>query len=235
MYAYLFSGGAATSLHATVGMQNKYTSKTKHLKVVNTSRFVTKSINTSLITEKPLEKNKMDNNYLTVSLVIIIIMLLFIIVIQLCKSKSARKKPSQQNSNVNQICEEFRNDPQNREDEKYKRISSSQRFNHFYRNMDDVYHEIDESVELIHTAAFKNGASEFESITFPQHLKDSSSLKKINDGIIPQSNDLYLLPISTGEREEEINNFDSYIQPVSVLKNEVPDNNVEMCSYADIT
>lgn len=240
MYAYLFSGGAyslqaATSLHATVGVQNKYPSKTTHLKDVNSSRFETKSTNTSLITEKPVKKNQIDNNYLTVSLGILISMLLLIIAIQLCKkSKSARKKPSKQKSNVNQICEEFCNDPQNR-DEKYQKISSSQRFNNFYRNMDAVYSEIDESVELIHTAAFKNGESEFESDTIPLQLKDSSSLKKINDGIIPQSSDLYLLPNTIGGFEEDINNSDSYIQPVSVLKNKVSDNKVETCSYVDIT
>lgn len=219
-----------------MGVENKYTSKTKHLKDVNSSRFVTKSTDTSLITEKPVEKNRIDTIYLTVSVGIIISMLLFIIVIQLCKkSKSIRKKPSQQKSNVNQICEEFYNDPQNREDEKYKKISSSQRFNHFYRNMDAVYNEIDERVEPIHTAAFKNGASEFESDTILLQLKDSSSLKKINDGIISQSSDLYLLPNTNGECEEDIINSDSYIQPVSVLKNEVPDNKVETCSYVDIT
>lgn len=32
--------------------------------------------------------------------------------------------------------------------------------------MDDVYYEIDESVELIYIVVFKNGVSEFESIIF---------------------------------------------------------------------
>lgn len=237
---YFFEGSAnglqaATSLRATVGVQNKYTTKATHSKDLNNSKFVTRSTNTSLITEKPLDKNQVDTNYLTVSLGIVISLLLFIIVIQLCKkSKSARKKTSQLKSSVNQMCEEFCYDSQNREDENYKKISSSQRFSHFYRHMDAVYHEIDESVELIHTAAIKNGASEFEGDTIPPQLKDSASLKKINDDIITQSNDFYLLP-NTRRECEDTDNSDSYIQPVSLLEYEVPSNKVETCSYVDIT
>lgn len=218
-----------------MGVQNKYTTKATHFKDVNNSKFVTKSTNSFLITEKPVDKNQIDTNYLTVSIGIVISILLFIIVIQLCKkSKSVRKKPSKLKKSVNQICEEICNDPQNREDEKYTEISSSQRFSHFYRHMDAVYNEIDERVELIHTAAIKNGASEFEGDTIPLQLKESASLKKINDDIIPQSSDFFLLP-NTRRECEDTENSDSYIQPVSVLEYEVPGNKVETCSYVDIT
>lgn len=132
------------------------------------------------------------------------------------------------------MCEEFCNDAQNREDENYTKISSSQRFSHFNRHMDAVYNELEESVELIHTAAVKNGASEFEGDTIPLRVKDSVSFQKINDDIIPQSSDFYLLP-NTKRECEDTDNSDSYIQPVSVLEYEVSGNKVETCSYVDIT
>lgn len=94
-------------------------------------------------------------------------MLLLIIVIQLCKKSQSSKRISsdEQKRNVYKSCDESPSQFEHGRNEEYIEISSSQQLNHMYQPMDSVYHEIDESMDLLKIPASSHAANDLENHT----------------------------------------------------------------------
>lgn len=179
------------------------------------------------------EKSEKTTNYLTVGVGAVIAMLLIIIVIQLFKkSQSAKRKTSsEQKRNMNKLYDESSSQFQHGANEKYIKIPSSQQLTHYYRPMDDVYHEIDECLDLLKSSASSNAASDLESHTV--EFKELTPFDKRDDILNTQNRKMYLLPISNGTCSHT-DNPDLYIQPV-FDENKKPENKVKTYSYIEIT
>lgn len=207
-----------------------YSSETTYaveLKEINTSSEISE-INTILIKEKPEQKSGMNVNYLTVGVGAIISMLLFVITIQLCKNSAKRKKLTEQKGNCSEVGYESSNQIQHAGDGEYKTISLSQQNGQLMQNMDHVYHQIDECMELVQTTASSNIASDFKSEML--EANDPTYPDKGMDDLGVRSSKGFSLPSVKGKRF----NTDSYIQPVIVLENKPANNKKETSLYIDV-
>lgn len=216
-------------------MGNVYSPETRiytdavELKETYTSSGISE-INTILIKEQPEQMSGMNVNYLTVGLGAIISMLLFVITMQLCKnSQSAkRKKSTEQKGYCSQVGYESSHQIQHAGDGEYNMISLSQQNGQFMQNMDHVYHQIDECMELVQTTVFSNIASDFKSEM--SEVNEPTYPDKGMDNLGDRSSKWYSLPSIRDKRSDT----DSYIQPVIVLENKPSNNKKENSMYIDV-
>lgn len=187
-------------------------------------------INTILIKEQPEQMSGMNVNYLTVGLGAIISMLLFVITMQLCKnSQSAkRKKSTEQKGYCSQVGYESSHQIQHAGDGEYNMISLSQQNGQFMQNMDHVYHQIDECMELVQTTAFSNIASDFKSEM--SEVNEPTYPDKGMDNLGDRSSKWFSLPSIRDKRSDT----NSYIQPVIVPENKPSNNKKENSMYIDV-
>lgn len=175
-------------------------------------------INTILTKEKPEQKNGINANYLTVGVGAIISMLLFVITIQLCKNiqSAKRKKSPEHKGYCSQVGDESSNRLQQAGDEEYKTTPLSKQKSQVMQKMDDVYHQIDECMELVQTTAFSN-------------TNEPTFIDKEKDDLGDRTSKWFSLPSTKGKRFDT----DSYIQPVIVLENKLSNNKEETSLYID--
>lgn len=96
----------------------------------------------------PLQKSELNTNYLLAGVGAVIFMILFVIVIEIRRiSKPSKRKPLLlPKRHENQTCDETFKRLPNGSSLTYLNKTSSKQSNHFSQHM---YHEIDESVELM--------------------------------------------------------------------------------------
>lgn len=205
--------------------------------IFNSANSIILETNTIFITEKPVLNKEINANYLTFGVGIIIAMLFIIILKQFCKpcQSSNRKAFFRRKRNIDQICDKSSNRPHKRKEKEYKCISSSQQMDPNYQQMDTVYHEIDEFMELNKPSDFMNAETNLEDNTDQFEFKDLTPVVK-NDDINSQTSSLYLLPC-TGEKTIglDTDRSDLYLQPICIPKYDKPEDKEEIHSYIDVT
>lgn len=198
---------------------------------------MTLETNILLITEKPTSSTEMNTNYLTVGVGVIIGMLFFIILKQFCKPCQSLNQKAffQRKRNIDQMCDEFPDRPHKNNEMGYKCISSSQQMDPNYKQMNTVYYEIDECMELNTPLDLLNVETDLKGNTDRFEFTDFTSVVKNDDKSSPTSS-LYLLP-STGEKSKgsDTGNSDLYLQPIFILENIKPEDREEIHSYIDVT
>lgn len=199
----------------------------------NTISFfsVTNSIDQFFSKETPLQKSEINTNYLLAGSGAIIFILLIIIAIQTSRmSKSAKRKTLLQHKcNGNLTCDETFKEPPNDHSKKYFNITSSNQSNHVYQHMDPVYHEIDESVELMPIPASTDTPTEFGDHNLTNFINNPINVTK-NDELIDQTSDSYVLPSTCSDIDKS-----DYLQPVFVHANIEIETKQETHSYIDVT
>lgn len=134
--------------------------------------------------ETPLQNSEINTNYLLAGAGAIIFMLLFIIMIQ-----TSRKSKSDKRTSL----------VQNRQSKKYLTVASSKQPNRFYQHMDPVYHEVDESMEMMQIPASTGRANIFKDQRLLRCLNNSISDVLKNDDLNAQSRKSYVLPITSSK------------------------------------
>lgn len=203
-------------------MEKSWTRQTKSLFFTETN---TKSH--SFSKETPLHKSDINSNYLLAGSGTVIFVLLIVIVIQTTrKSTSAKKK--------HQTCDETFKRLPNSHSKKYLNIpSSSTQSNHFYQQMDSVYQEIDESVELVQIPTSTETAIEFGEHSLSKcHNKSVSNVTE-HDDLNAQTSELYVLP-SAESMYPDTDKAD-YLQPVFVHAKIEIESKQETHSHIDVT
>lgn len=173
--------------------------------------------------ETPLQRGEINTKYLLAGAGAVILMLLIIIVIQTSrKSKSAKMKSLLQHKcNENQTGDERK---------KYFNLTSFKQPNHVYQEMDSVYYEIDESVELMPIPASPETTTEFGDNNLPKCIKNPINVTK-NDELNVQTSESYLL-LSTESPDKD---KAGYLQPVFVHANIEIESKQDTHSYIDVT
>lgn len=181
--------------------------------------------------ETPFQKNEINTNYLLAGAGAVIFMLLIIIVIQTSrKSKSSKRNSLHQHKSIeNQACDEtFKRSP-NDHSKKYLNLTSSKQSKHVYQPMDPVYHEIDESVELMPIPASTETAMEFGDHNLPKCNKNPINVTE-NDDLNAQTSKSYVSPSTCPDTQKA-----DYLQPVFVQANIEIESKQETHSYIDVT
>lgn len=197
----------------------------KPLKSTNTVFLVTESHSKDQFFSKetPLQRGEINTKYLLAGAGAVIFMLLIIIVIQTSrKSKSAKTKSLLQHK-----CNENQTDDERK---KYFNLTSFKQPNHDYQHMDSVYHEIDESVELMPIPASPETTSEFGDNNLPKCINNPINVTK-NDELNVQTSESYLL-LSTESPDKD---KAGYLQPVFVHANIEIESKQDTHSYIDVT
>lgn len=181
--------------------------------------------------ETPFQKNEINTNYLLAGAGAIIFMLLIIIVIQASrKSKSVKRSSLHQHKiTENQTGNETFKRPPNDHSEKYLNINSSKQSNHFYQPIDSVYHEIDESVELMQIPTSTETVMEFGDYNLPKSINNPINVTK-NDDLSIQTSKSYVLPGTCPDSHKA-----DYLQPVFVHANIEIESKQEIHSYINVT
>lgn len=180
--------------------------------------------------ETPLQKSEINTNYLLAGSGAIIVILLIIIAIQTSRKSNSTKRKSllQQKCNENLTWDETFEGPPNDHSKKYFNITSSNQSNHVYQHMDPVYHEIDESVELMPIPASTDTTTEFGDHNLPDFINNPTNVT--NDELIDQTSDLYALPSICSDTDKS-----DYLQPVFVHANIKIESKQETHLYLDVT
>lgn len=181
--------------------------------------------------ETPFQKNEINTNYLLAGAGVVIFMLLIIIVIQTSrKSKSSKRNSSHQHKSIeNQTCDETFKRPPNDHSKKYLNITSSKQSKHVYQPMDPVYHEIDESVELMQIPASTETAIELEDHNLPKCNKNPINVTENHD-LNAETSRSYVSPNTCPDTHKA-----DYLQPVFVQANIEIESKQETHSYIDVT
>lgn len=118
----------------------------------------------------PLQKSELYTNYLLAGVGAVIFMVLFMIVIEIRrKSKTPKRKPLLfPKRHENQTCDKTFKRPPNGINKIYLNKTSTKQSNHFSQHIDPVYHEIDESVELMQIPASADLPTAFEDRNLPK-------------------------------------------------------------------
>lgn len=197
----------------------------KPLKSTNTMFLFTESYTKDQFFSKetPSQRGEINTKYLLAGAGAVIFMLLIIIVIQTSKkSKSAKRKSLLQHKcNENQTGDERK---------KYFNLTSSKQPNHDYQHMDSVYHEIDESVELMPIPASTETTTEFGDNNLPKCINNPINVTK-NDELNVQTSESYLL----SSKESPDKDKAGYLQPVFVHANKEIESKQDTHSYIDVT
>lgn len=161
-------------------------------------------------------------------------MLLIIIVIQTSrKSKSAKKKSLLQHKrNETQICDETFKQPPNGQNKKYLKRTFSKQSNHFYQPVDPVYHEIDESMELMQIPASTDTVIELEDHNLSKCFNNSISNVIEHDDLNVQTSESYV--ISSRESMCPDTNNGGYLESTFVRANIEVESKWETHSYIDM-
>lgn len=124
--------------------------------------------------------------------------------------------------------------PPDGDSKKYFNLTSFKQPNHVYQHMDSVYHEIDESVELMPIPASTGTTTEFCNHNFP---KDINNPINENDEINAQTSESYVLPSTESIYLDKDKDKADYIQPVFVFvyANIEKESKKETHSYIDVT
>lgn len=181
--------------------------------------------------ETPFQQNQINTNYLLAGAGAVIFMLLIIIVIQTSrKSKSSKRNSSHQHKSIeNQTCDEtFKRSP-NDHSKTYLNLTSSKQSKHLYQPMDPVYHEIDESVELMQIQASTETAMEFGDHNPPKCNKNPINVTE-NEDLNAQTSKSYVSPSTCPNTHKA-----DYLQPVFVQANIEIESKQETHSYIDVT
>lgn len=197
----------------------------KPLKSTNTMFLLTESYTQDQFFSKetPLQRGEINTKYLLAGTGAVIFMLLIIIVIQTSrKSKSAKRKSLLQHK-----CNENQTDDERK---KYFNLTSFKQPNHDYQHMDSVYHEIDESVELMPIPASTETATEFGDNNLPKCINNPINVTK-NDELNVQTSESYLLSSTESPDEDKT----GYLQPVFVHANIEIESKQDTHSYIDVT
>lgn len=177
----------------------------------------TNTINQPFSKETPLQNSETNTKYLLAGAGAIIFILLFIIVIQ-----TSRKSKSDKSTSL----------VQNRQSKKYMTVASYEQTNHFYQHMDPVYHEIDESMEMLQIPASTGRAKKKKDQNLLRCLNNSISDVLKNDDLNAQSSKSYVLPI-TGSKCPNAEET-GHLQPASPYANIEIESERETHSYIDI-
>lgn len=180
--------------------------------------------------ETPFQQNQINTNYLLAGAGAIIFMLLIIIVIQtIKKSKSANRNSSHKHkSTEKQTCDEALNRPPNGH-KMYLNLTPSKQSKQFYQPMDPVYHEIDESVELMQIPASTDTTMEFGDQNLPKCICNTINVTK-NDDFKAQTSKSFAIPGTCPDTDKA-----DYLQPVFVHANIEIESKQETHSYVDMT
>lgn len=181
--------------------------------------------------ETPFQQNQINTNYLLAGAGAIIFMLLIIIVIQtIKKSKSANRNSSHKHkSTEKQTCDEALNRPPNGHKKMYLNLTPSKQSKQFYQPMDPVYHEIDESVELMQIPASTDTTMEFGDQNLPKCICNTINVTK-NDDFKAQTSKSFAIPGTCPDTDKA-----DYLQPVFVHANIEIESKQETHSYVDMT
>lgn len=178
--------------------------------------------------ETPLQKSELNTNYLLAGSGAVIFVLLVIILIQICKS--AKKKSSlQHKGDENQSCDETSNGSPKVHSKKYFNIISSKQSNHVYQHVDPMYHEIDESVELMPISASTDTTTECGDHNLPKYINNPNNVTE-NDYLNAQTSKSHVLPSTCPDTHKA-----DYPQPVFVPVNIEIESKQETHSYIDVT
>lgn len=215
---------------------NVFTSKGAYTEttITNSANSLILETTTLPITEKPVLNKEMNTTYLTVGVGVIIAMLFFIILKQFCKPPycSNRKPFSQRNRNIDPMCDKSSNRLNTSNEKEYRFISSSQQMDPNYQQMNTVYHEIDEFLELNEPSDYLNAETGLGGNIDRFEFRNVTSIVK-NDDINSQTSSLYLLPSTSAKcRGSETDKSDLYLQPICILENNKQE---ETHSYIDVT
>lgn len=169
--------------------------------------------------ETPLQNSEINTNYLLAGAGAIIFMLLFIIVIQ-----TSRKSKSDKRTSL----------IRNRQSKKYLTVASSKQPNRFYQHMDNVYHEVDESMEMMQIPASTGRANKFKDQSLLRCLNNSISDVLKNDDLNAQSRKSYALPINITSSKCPNADETGHLQSASPHANIEIESKRETHSYIDI-
>lgn len=191
----------------------------------------TNTLNDFLNNDRSLQMSKVNEYYLLAGAGAFFFIILVIIVIQIGKRlKSAPKKSVYQRKSK---CDETINRPPNDHSKKYLNITSSNHFSHLYKHMDAVYHEIDDSLELMPATPSYNTSINVEDHNLPTS-KENSICKDLKiDYFNAGASELYVL--ANAENTSPDTNNGGYLHPALVRANietEIKENNH---SYIDVT
>lgn len=220
-----------TSLSESINSKRTLTIKdwfedehSKPLKSTNTMFLVTESYTKDqyFSKETPLQRGEINTKYLLAGAGAVIFMLLIIIVIQTSrKSKSAKRKSLlQRKCNENQTGDERK---------KYFNLTSSKQPNHDYQHMDSVYHEIDESVELMPIPVSTGTTTELGDNNLPKCNKNPINVTE-NDDLNAKTSRSYVSPSTCPDTHKA-----DYLQPVFVQANIEIESKQDTHSYIDVT
>lgn len=195
----------------------------------------TNTLNDFFTNDISLQMSKVNEYYLLAGTGAFIFIILVIIVIQIGKRlKSANKKSLyQRKSNERQTCDENVNRPPNDHSKNYLNITSSNHFSHLYKRMDAVYHEIDDSLELMPVTPSNDRSINIEDYNLPTS-KENSICKdlKIDDSNARDS-ELYVL--ASAENTCPDTNNGGYLHPALVRANIETEIKEDNHSYIDVT
>lgn len=149
------------------------------------------------------------------------------------KSKSAKRKSLLHHKiNETQICDETFKRPPNGQKKKYLNITSSKQSHHFYHPVDPVYHEIDESVELMQIPASTDIAIELGDHNLSKCMNNSISNVIEHDDLNVQTSESYVLPRMESTCPDTNNG--GYLESAFVDANIEVENKWETHSYIDM-
>lgn len=144
----------------------------------------------------PLQKSELNTNYLLAGVGVVIFMVLFMIVIEIRrKSKPPKRKPLLlPKRHENQTCDETFQRPPNGTSNRCVNKTSSKHSNHFSQYTDPVYHEIDESVELMQIPASSDIPTAFGDRNLPKFINNSTRNVPQKDYLNAKTSESHVLP-----------------------------------------
>lgn len=146
--------------------------------------------------ETPLQKSELNTYYLLAGVGAVIFMVLFMIVIEIRrKPKPPKRKPLLLSKrHENQTCDEnFKRHP-NGSSKRYLNKTSSEQPNHVSQYMDPVYHEMDESVELMQIPASTDIPIAFGGSNLSKFINNSTRNVPPKDYLNAQTSESHVLP-----------------------------------------
>lgn len=211
---FLLLADRVNSLQIPVIIDRSVEEKSQFIESTSTISFLSETEEQIFSKETSMQKREINTNYLLAGAGAVIFLLLFIIVIQTCrKSKSAKRKSLlQYKCNENQTGDETFKRPPNGSSENYLNITSSKQSNHVYQQMDHLYHEIDESMEVMQMQPSTDTATEFGDHNLPHCINNPINVTK--DHLNAQTIESYVIPSTCLDIEKA-----DYLQPVIVHAN----------------
>lgn len=142
----------------------------------------------------PLQKSLLYTNYLLAGVGVVNFMVLFMTVIEIRRKSKPPKRKSLllTKKHENQTCDETFKRPPNGSSKTYLNKTFSKQSNLFSQYMDPVYHEIDESVELMQIQASNDIPTASGDRNLPKCINNSSRNVQKSDDFIAQSSESHI-------------------------------------------